>query len=773
MKKWSKFKKAVTALSLTACMLCAGFNASAFVNADRLGTNHWFLDTMGLWLGSLPDAKLYYNTYQTPDTLTFGVSADSKGLVIMDMADLETDAAVGLSSDPNLTLLSSDLSNYIQFFNDGTNGVIDVKTGVVSFPDGISFGGFVTTGNVDFNGYKLILDADADTSITADTDDQIDIEISGADDFVITANLLTASSGSAISSALYESLNAGSTVTFAGLGGAANDENLVYDFETVADQVGVSSTTGVVDVEFGLIGLNALNYDGVVIASGANTFSATVGTASIDIAATSALDVNANLTVELASAINQDLTTDADVGFASSTMTGDMASLTVTSATLYSASGGNTITMAGLAGAANDENLIYNFETVADQVGVSSGTGVVDIEFGLIGLNALDYDGVVIASGANTFSATVGTASLDIAATSVLNVDANLTVEAASLINQDVTSDAAVNFASAILTGDMASLTVTSATLYSASGGNTITMAGLAGAANDENLIYNFEAVADQVGVSSGTGVVDVEFGLIGLNALDYDGIVLASGANTFSATVGTASLDIAAGSALNVDANLSVETASAINQDLTTDAAVGFASATMTGDVAALSVTSATLYTASAGSTITMQGFGGATNNEDLAYDFETVANQVGVSSSTGVVDIEFGTIGLNALDYDGVVIASGANTFSATVGTASLDIAAGSTLDVDANLSVETASAINQDLTTDANVEFAGLGLTSTFSSTAVGDLGWSVVAGANQACTTTCTNAAVFGFDDSTTTIVSASNAIADKCVCAGSN
>ena len=34
----------------------------------------------------------------------------------------------------------------------------------------------------DLNGTELILDADADTSITADTDDQIDIRIAGVDD---------------------------------------------------------------------------------------------------------------------------------------------------------------------------------------------------------------------------------------------------------------------------------------------------------------------------------------------------------------------------------------------------------------------------------------------------------------------------------------------------------------------------------------------------------------------------------------------------------------
>jgi hypothetical protein len=51
---------------------------------------------------------------------------------------------------------------------------------------------------LDMNGTELILDADADTSITADTDDQIDIRIAGADDFQFTANTFTALSGSTV-----------------------------------------------------------------------------------------------------------------------------------------------------------------------------------------------------------------------------------------------------------------------------------------------------------------------------------------------------------------------------------------------------------------------------------------------------------------------------------------------------------------------------------------------------------------------------------------------
>ena len=53
-------------------------------------------------------------------------------------------------------------------------------------------------GSIDMNGVELILDEDGDTTITADTDDQIDIKIAGADDFQFTANTFTAQSGSTI-----------------------------------------------------------------------------------------------------------------------------------------------------------------------------------------------------------------------------------------------------------------------------------------------------------------------------------------------------------------------------------------------------------------------------------------------------------------------------------------------------------------------------------------------------------------------------------------------
>jgi len=73
--------------------------------------------------------------------------------------------------------------------------------------------GIASTGDHDLDGNELILDADGDTSITADTDDQIDIKIAGADDFQFTANTFTAQSGSTIAA---QALTA-TTVTASGI----------------------------------------------------------------------------------------------------------------------------------------------------------------------------------------------------------------------------------------------------------------------------------------------------------------------------------------------------------------------------------------------------------------------------------------------------------------------------------------------------------------------------------------------------------------------------
>ena len=89
---------------------------------------------------------------------------------------------------------------------------------------------------VDLNANELIIDLDADTSITADTDDQIDIKIAGADDFRFTANTFTALSGSTIAA---QALTA-TTLTTTGAIAIPNDGNIGSAGD--ADAIAISSS---------------------------------------------------------------------------------------------------------------------------------------------------------------------------------------------------------------------------------------------------------------------------------------------------------------------------------------------------------------------------------------------------------------------------------------------------------------------------------------------------------------------------------------------------
>ena len=74
----------------------------------------------------------------------------------------------------------------------------------------LNVAGDTMSGALDLNGVELVLDADGDTSITADTDDQIDVRIAGADDFRFTANNMNVLSGSTLT------IDSGATITNSG-----------------------------------------------------------------------------------------------------------------------------------------------------------------------------------------------------------------------------------------------------------------------------------------------------------------------------------------------------------------------------------------------------------------------------------------------------------------------------------------------------------------------------------------------------------------------------
>ena len=114
---------------------------------------------------------------------------------------LKTGTDYSLSSNTTMTLASgaSNGDKIAIIVYDVFNVTVDdAYTKSTSDSRFLNVAGDTMSGALDLNGVELVLDADADTSITADTDDQIDIKIAGADDFQFTANTFTAQSGSSI-----------------------------------------------------------------------------------------------------------------------------------------------------------------------------------------------------------------------------------------------------------------------------------------------------------------------------------------------------------------------------------------------------------------------------------------------------------------------------------------------------------------------------------------------------------------------------------------------
>ena len=124
---------------------------------------------------------------------TVTIAADAVKVVYSDGAgsgasvvDAFQDVALGgTPTAANMTITSS-------LTADALIASTSLKTPLIEFTDGddaitIADGGNITIdGTLDMNANELILDADADTSITADTDDQIDFKVGGTDRIKIT-----------------------------------------------------------------------------------------------------------------------------------------------------------------------------------------------------------------------------------------------------------------------------------------------------------------------------------------------------------------------------------------------------------------------------------------------------------------------------------------------------------------------------------------------------------------------------------------------------------
>lgn len=171
---------------------------------------------LGSVVGTTPglsiDENLAVTTYGdltfggTTPVLTIGDDGAEDAAIVYDgnaqefyiaLYDTDDDLIIGLGSAIGTTpIMSFDENQIVSIGGNKLDLDADLDTSIVASTDDrieIEVGGsneYTFTASVfSVGGNKMTLDADEDTSITADTDDQIDLEIGGANEFTFTTSL--------------------------------------------------------------------------------------------------------------------------------------------------------------------------------------------------------------------------------------------------------------------------------------------------------------------------------------------------------------------------------------------------------------------------------------------------------------------------------------------------------------------------------------------------------------------------------------------------------
>ena len=331
----------------------------------------------------------------------------------------------------------------VQFKTASGTGItfgVSEKTTRLVYSDGTNLVDAGFGGALDIEGRELVLDADGDTTITADTDDQIDIKIAGADDFQFTANTFTAQSGSSI--VVPESgLTFGSTA----ITSTAAELNLL------------DGVSGLVQADFTkLAAVDSTAAELNIMDGGTSATSTTVADADRVVLNDNGTMVQVAVT-DLAAYFDDEITAMPNLVTTAATTVGALNSGSITSGFGTIDTGSSTITTTGLitGGSLDIDNVLINGTTI----------GHTD-----------DTDLITLADGIATVAGEISVTTLDIGGTNVTATAAEI-----NLIDGNTsTGTTAVADADGIITNDGGTMRLTTAATF-----KTYFQSGISSAADD------------------------------------------------------------------------------------------------------------------------------------------------------------------------------------------------------------------------------------------------------------------------------------------------
>ena len=369
----------------------------------------------------------------------------------------------------------------VQFKTASGSGItfgVSEKTTKLFYSDGTNIVDAGFSGGTDLDGKELILDADGDTSITADTDDQIDIKIAGADDFQFTANTFTAQSGSSI--VVPESgLTFGSTA----ITSTAAELNLLDGVSGLVQ----ADLTKLAAVDSTAAELN-------IVDGGTSATSTTVADADRVVFNDNGTMVQVAVT-DLAAYFDDEITAMPNLVTTAATTVGALNSGSITSGFGTIDTGSSTITTTGLisGGSLDIDNVLINGTTI----------GHTD-----------DTDLITLADGIATVAGEISVTTLDIGGTNVTTTAAEI-----NLIDGGAsTGTTAVADADGILTNDGGTMRLTTAATF-----KTYFSSGASSASDD----ISAGDAAVNITTSSGDITVDSNAGAVSIDG--HTGVTLAS----------------------------------------------------------------------------------------------------------------------------------------------------------------------------------------------------------------------------------------------------